>query len=107
MVKTEEVVGGGDGAIWRACGASGAADGGRRRGNERKGDDEAVAVQELCLRQGERGGGGDVVDGEEGVGERGGGGADARKGGCWEGGGGEEGVTDCGGGRFPEIFLEI
>ena len=60
-----------------------------------------MAVQELCLRQGERGGGGDVVDGEEGVGERGGGGADARKGGGGEGGGGEEGVTEV----FARIYF--
>ena len=42
-------------------------------GDVREGNAEAVAIEELGFGGGEGGGGGNVVDGEKGVGKRGGG----------------------------------
>ena len=83
-----KVVAGGDGSGRRVVGAAVVAVEGRWRGGEGERDAKPVADEELDLDIGERGGGGDVVRGEEEVGERGGSVADAGASCVGEGGGG-------------------
>ena len=72
-----EGVVGGEGSVGWAGAAAGAAGGGRRLGEPREWEAEAVEVEELGLGGGEGGAGGDVVGGEEDVGWGNGGVAEA------------------------------